>query len=102
VNLPNFTRRRRKLEAVTFTPVRKVFKPQVKVRAKLDLSGWADRDRRVRWTIPTGRIGCIDADKAREFQVKGYVDILDGTVKPVSEDEAIEFLREVTTIQVGG
>lgn len=94
--------RRRQLDPITFVPVERVFKPQVKVRATRDLNGWADRARRVKWNIPAGRIGCIDADKAREFQIKGYVEILDGDVKPASEDEIAEVLSTVTTISLGG
>jgi len=94
-------RRRRELQPVTFVPVEQVFKPMIKVRALADISGWADRDRRVKWSIPHGRIGMLDDAKAREFQAKGYVEILDGAVKPVSEDEAAEFLSTVTTINLG-
>ena len=102
LGLPNFDRRRRRLEPVTFVPVERVFAPQVKVRATRDLNGWADKTKRVKWHIPHGRVGCIDADKAREFQAKGYVEILDGAVKPVSEDEAAEFMSTVTTLSLGG
>lgn len=101
LGLPNFARRRAKLEPIKFVPVRKVFKPQVKVQALKDLNGWADRDRRVKWTINRGAVGCIDADKAREFEVKGYVRIVAGEVEPVSEDEAAELLAGVTTISLG-
>lgn len=101
MNLPNFTRRRFALEPVQFIPITKAFKPQVKVRAKRDINGWADRSRRKKWHIGAGSIGCIDHDKAREFAVKGYVEILDGDVKPVSEDEAAEFLSTVTVLNLG-
>lgn len=101
IGLPNFQRRRRKLEPISFVPVERVFKPQVKVRATRDLNGWADRDRRVKWHIAHGRVGCLDEDVAREFEVKGYVEILDGQVRPVSEDEAAEFLSTVTVLNLG-
>ncbi len=101
-NVPNFNRRRRKLEPITFVPIERAFKPQVKVRATRDISGWASRDRRVKWEIPSGRVGCIDEDVAREFQIKGYVEILDGSVRPASEDEIAEVLSTVTTISLGG
>lgn len=98
-------RRRRELEPIRFVPVERVFKPQVKVRATRDLSGWVDRGKksgkRVKWAIPAGRIGCMDEDHAREYAVKGYVEILDGTIKPVSEGEAAEMLASVTTISLG-
>lgn len=102
MNLPNFQRRRRALQPVTFVTVERAFKPQVKVRATRDLNGWADRDRKVKWSISHGRVGCIDADRAREFEAKGYVEILDGTVKPVSADELAEMQSTVTTIGLGG
>jgi len=97
-----FARRRRRLEQVRFVPVERAFKPQVKVRATRDLSGWANEDRRIKWHIGAGKIGCMDADAAREFQVKGFVEIIEGDVKPVSEDEAAEFLSQVTVIGLGG
>lgn len=101
VALPNFQRRRERLEPVTFVPVDRAFRPQVKVRSLRDLSGWASRRQRVKWHIGAGRIGCMDEDKAREFATKGYVEILDGRVKPVSEAEAEEFLSTVTVLNIG-
>lgn len=100
IGTPDFNRRRQREIPISFVPVERVFQPQVRVRSLVDLSGWASRDRRVKWSISAGRIGCLDADKAREFQTKGYVELLDGEVKPVSEDEAAEFLSTVTTITV--
>lgn len=94
-------RARRNLDPVQFVPVEKVFKPQVRVRALNDLNGWADRKKRVKWHIGAGRIGCLDEDKAREFAIKGYVEILDGTVKPASDDEIAEVMSTVTTISLG-
>jgi hypothetical protein len=91
----------RRVQPVTFVPVEQVFKPQVKVRATRDLNGWADRHRRVKWNIPAGRIGMIDEDKAREFSIKGYVEIVAGEVKPASEDEKAEILSTVTNISLG-
>ena len=93
-------RRRRPLEPITFVPHTHAFKPQIKVRATRDLNGWADRDRRKKWHIGKGSIGCIDEDKAREWHTKGYVEILDGTIRPVSEDEAAEMLSTVTTLNM--
>lgn len=102
LGIPNFALRRRKLEAITFVPVEKAFKPQVKVRALKDISGWASRERRVKWSIGAGSIGCLDENKAREFATKGYVEILEGGVRPVSEDEAAEFLSTVTQVNLNG
>ena len=96
-----FRRRRQKLEPITFLPVKKVFKHQVKVQALRDLNGWADRDKRVKWSIGKGRIGCLDTETAREFEVKGYIRVVTGEVHPVSEDEAAEILSTVTTISLG-
>lgn len=101
VNLPNFGRRRERLEPVRFAPVSQVFQPQVKVRALKDISGWANRRRRIKWSIGAGRVGYLNEDKAREFSIKGYVEILDGKVKPVSEAEAEEFLSQVTVLDIG-
>lgn len=101
MNLPNFTRRRRKLEPITFVPVAKAFEAQVRVQAVRDLSGWASRERRVKWHIGRNQVGYLNAEKAREFQVKGYVRILEGDVQPVSEDEAAEILSTSTTISLG-
>lgn len=99
--IPNFNRRRQRLEPVRFVPVSQVFEPQVKVQALRDLNGWADRDRRVKWTINRGRVGFLSADIAREFEVKGYVRIVEGEVEPVSEDEAAEMLSNMTTVTLG-
>ena len=93
--------RGRRAQPVTFVPVERVFKPQVRVRATRDLNGWADRRKKIKWHIPAGRVGCIDEDKAREFSIKGYVEILDGTVKPASDDEIAEVMSTVTTISLG-
>jgi hypothetical protein len=98
---PNFQRRRAKLEPITFVSLERAFKAQVRVQATRDISGWASRDRRVKWQIGKGRVGCLDEDVAREFAAKGYVRILDGTVKPVSEGEFEEILSTTTTIQMG-
>ena len=89
-------------DPITFVPVEQVFKPQVKVRATRDMSGWADREKRIKWHIPIGRIGCLDADVAREFHAKGFVQIIEGEVEPVSEDEKAELLSQVSTIGLGG
>lgn len=101
MNLPNFNRRRRRLQPITFVPVEKAFKPQIKVRATRDLSGWADRERRVRWHIGAGREGCMDEDKAREFATKGYIEIVEGVVRPVSEAEAEAYFSQMTVIGPG-
>ena len=99
---PRRKRKPKEIEPVKFVPVERAFKPQVKVRALHDLNGWVDRRRRIKWHIGTGQIGCIDEDKAREWMAKGYAELIEGTVKPVSEDEAAEFLSTMTRIGIGG
>jgi len=93
---------RPRLKPVTFVTVEEVFAPQIKVRATRDLNGWADRKQSVKWHLPKGQIGCLDEPTAREFQIKGYIEIIDGAVRPVSEDEAAEILSTVTVIGLGG
>lgn len=94
----------RKVQApvVKFVAVERAFKPQIKVRATRDLNGWANRERGVKWSIGAGRIGCIDEDKAREFAAKGFVEIIEGNVKPCSEDELAEYASQVTVVSIGG
>ena len=90
-----------RVRPITFVTVEQVFQPQVRVRALKSVSGWVDRRKRIKWDIPAGSVGCFDEDKAREFAIKGYVEILDGAVKPVSEDEAAEVLSTVTNVSLG-
>jgi hypothetical protein len=100
-NTPNFEAKRRKLEPVTFVPAEQFFKPQVKVQATRDINGWADPKRRVKWSIAAHSIVYMDTDKAREFQIKGYVRVLDGQIEPASDDEVAEILSSVTTLSLG-
>lgn len=88
------------IQPITFVPVERAFKPQIKVRALRDLNGHVDRDRRVKFHIGSGRIGFIDEDTARIWQAKGYVEILDGTVKPVTPDELAELTSKDSTISL--
>lgn len=94
--------KRAKPTVVKFVPVERAFKPMIKVRATRDLNGWANKSRGIKWHIGNGRIGMLDEETARQFMAKGFVEILEGDIKPVSEDEAAEFLAQVTTINVGG
>lgn len=90
---------------VTWTPIRNVFKPQIAVRAVKDVSGWADKEKKVRWEMRAWRIYYVDERTAREFATKNYVHILEmdeKKVKPVSADEAAEILSTVTTLTPGG
>jgi hypothetical protein len=102
MNIPNFNRRRRRLEPVTFVPVEQAFKPQVEVVALTDLNGWVNRDQKVKFHIGKGRHGCIDVDLAREWKAKGYVQVVNGEVPEVSQDELDELLSTKTTITLGG
>jgi hypothetical protein len=96
------SKRKPALKPITFVPVEQVFSPQVQVRATRDLNGWADRRKRIKWFIPGGTVGYLDAEKAREFHIKGYVEIVDGDVgQPASEDEVAEVMSTVTTIGLG-
>lgn len=102
-NLPNFERKRRRMEPVEFVPITKAFKRQVQVVANRDLNGYLYPGSDKKWHIPAHRPVWIDEDKAREFQAKGYIEIVGGKkIKPVSPDEAAEFLSQVTTIGMGG
>lgn len=100
--IPNFVQRRRRLQPVTFVAVEQAFKPQIKVRALSDLNGWVDRDRRVKFHIGKGQIGFMDADRAREFKAKGYLEIVEGQVAPVSQTELDDLLSNRITISLGG
>lgn len=92
---------RAKFQPVRFVPVERAFKPEIRVRALHDLNGWVSRKDRIKWEMSAGQIGTLDIDTARAFQVKGYVQILDGAVKPVSEMEAAELLGEKQTVTLG-
>lgn len=94
----NLKRKRRNLETVKFAPVSKVFEPQVGVVPNRDLSGWADYATKTKWSMAAWQKYYISADKAREFEAKGYVEIVDGRVKPVSEDEYAEMMSTVSHI----
>lgn len=93
--------KRRPFKVVRFVPVAKVFKPQIKVRALKDISGWVNRDQGVKFQIGYGRIGYLDEETARVWQAKGYVEILGGTVKPVSADELAELTSKDATLSLG-
>lgn len=103
MNLPNFSRRQARAARgpVRFVSVSEAFEPQIRVQALRDLNGWVDEGRGVKWHIGKHQLGMLNERKAREFEVKGYVRILDGSVEPVSEDEAAEILSTVTTITLG-
>ena len=85
----------------TFVTPAEVFQPQVEVFTTRDISGWANREKGIKFHLQAGKSYCVDADTAREWQVKGYVHIVHGEVKPVSADEKAEILSTVREIKVG-
>ena len=93
--------KKRQLKPVTFIPVTKAFKPQIEVQALADISGWADKQKRIKWTISNGSIGYLDETTAREFSIKGYVKIISGEVAPASEDEKAEIRSTMSVIGIG-
>ena len=101
VNLPNFTLRRRRLQAVEFVTAEKAFKPQRMIRMRKDVSGWVSREDRRKWELSYGREYAIDEDKAREFCIKGYA-VPVGWEVVASDDERAEILSTVTIIGLGG
>lgn len=70
------------------------------MRATRDMSGKTD-DPAVKFHIGKGRIGYVDADAARVWQAKGFVEILEGEVKPVSADELAELTSKDANISLG-
>lgn len=98
MNLPNFIRRREKAIGVTFAPVRKVFEPQVGFLPNRDLNGWVNQRTQTKWHMKAHQKYYISADRAREFQAKGYGTVVDGKVEAVSEDEYAEMMSTVTQI----
>lgn len=92
-------RKRTKPEVVKFVPVERAFKAQIKVKALLDINGPVAPG--VKFHAPAGRIAYVDEDTARVWAAKGYVEILDGTVKPVSPDELAELTSKDATISLG-
>ena len=99
-------RKKKNIDPVEFVPIQEVFKPQVEVRATRDINGWVDRGKssgkKIKWSIKSGDIGYLDIDTARQFEVKGYVEITHGKdlIPPVSDDERAEILSTMTVIGV--
>ena len=93
--------RRRSFRAVRFEPMTAVFKPEVKVQALRDLNGWVSREKRLKWHMSTGSVHALDSDTARDFAIKGYVMLLEGKVRPASEQEIAETQAGLTTIHLG-
>jgi len=95
-------RKRKDLHVVKFVPVSKVFKPMVEIRFLVDISGWVDRDKRIKWSAAANTVEIIDEDKAREFVAKGYAEFVKRPKQPISQDEQDEHLATVTQLTPGG
>ena len=89
--------RREALKPVRFEPVN--WQPQVKVRFTRTVTGWLDRDRRIKWEFHAGTEHYIDEAHAVEFIVKGYA--TGELPRPVSADERAEIRSNMTTIGLG-
>lgn len=95
--------RREKVKVVKFVPVKKVFKPMVGIRLLVDVNGWADRERGLKWHMAAGTTEIIDKDKAREFVAKGYAEFTDPEAQQtISDDERAEHMSTVTQLTPGG
>jgi hypothetical protein len=85
------------LQPVRFESVN--WQPQVEVTFVCDISGWLDRDTRVKWHFGAGTKHMVDEQHAVEFIVKGYAT---GTLpRLVSDDEKAEIRSVVTTVGLG-
>lgn len=90
-------RQHRELNPVQFAPVN--WQPQVQVRFTQDVTGWLDRDRRVKWQFAAGSTHMVDEQHAVEFITKGYAT---GTLpRTVSDDERAEIRSVMTVIGLG-
>lgn len=95
----SFFRRRERVGPMRYVPLAAAFKPQIKVLALKDINATVGSgERRVKAVIGKGRVGYLDEPTARAWNVKGYVAILDGTVRAVSPDEAAQILSEVQRV----
>jgi hypothetical protein len=73
----------------------------VEIIARVDINGWASRERGQKWQMQTGRRYIIDEDKAREFVAKRYASFADPEYArrhPITRDEELEQLSQVTTL----
>lgn len=100
-NIPNFNRLRLKAKPTQFVSPGDFFEPMVAVVAQKDVSGWVDRDKKIKWSMSYGRKYHLDRKTAREFMVKGYVYGPQDLTDDVSDDERADILSNVTIISVG-
>jgi hypothetical protein len=90
-------RQRKELYPVEFQPVN--WQPQVEVTFTRDVTGWVDREKRIRFQFNAGSTHMVDEQHAVEFIVKGYAT---GTLpREVSQDERDELRSVMTTIGLG-
>lgn len=75
------------------------WQPQVEVTFTRDVTGWLDRDRRVKWHFAAGNTAMVDEQHAVEFIVKGYATGI--LPRKVSDDERAEVRSVMTTIGLG-
>lgn len=59
-------------QPIKFIPVTKAFKPMVEVVFLADVSGWVNRDRRIKFHAGAGSTHAIDEDNALDWVAKGY------------------------------
>jgi hypothetical protein len=98
MRLPNFNRRRQRLEPVRFEPA--TFTPQVRITMTRDVTGWTNRERRIKYHLRHGRSYMVDGDTAVDFITKGYA--TGELPRSVSDDERAELRSQNRTIGLGG
>ena len=89
--------RKEALKPITFEAVN--WSPQVEVTFTQDVTGWLDRDNRVKWEFQAGQTAYVDEEHAVEFIVKGYA--TGQLPREVSDDEKAELRSVMTTIGMG-
>lgn len=87
----------KELYPVTLSSVN--WQPQVAVKFTRDITGWLDRDKRVRWQFAAGSTHMVDEQHAVEFITKGYA--TGKLPRHVSADERAEIRSVMTTIGTG-
>ena len=92
---------RHRLRPAEFLTPEKSFQPQVEVFPTRDITGWLDKASKKKFHLKMGHSYCVDEKLAREWSIKGYVQIGRGEIRAVSEDEAAEILSTVTTVNMG-
>ena len=99
--LARIRNQRQRMRRTEFLTPEQAFTPQVEVFPTRDITGWLDKPSKKKFHLKMGHSYCVDEKLAREWSVKGYVQIGRGEVRAVSEDEAAEILSSVTTVNMG-